>query len=128
MDIFDDMLTAQKPKHSLAVTNLFNAASRNQIGKLNDIINKNPDIDFTESVNSFNCFHIAAKKGHIEVVRRIHEVCSGIISTRTSDNQRSSLMLAAFEGHDQVVRYLAKFEVNEACSFLLSSRLSLCLT
>ena len=111
MSIFDDILTAERPKNCPVVTNLFNAASRNQLEKLNDIICKNPDVDMLESVNSFNCFHVAVKKGHIEIVKRIHEVFPNIISSRTTDNKRSSLMLAAFEGHEQVARYLSNFEV-----------------
>lgn len=113
MDIFGDVLGGERPRNCPAVTNLFNAASRNQLEKLNDIICKNLDIDFTESVNSFNCFHVAAQKGHIKIVKRLHEVCPNIISSRTTDNQRSSLMLASFEGHEQVAKYLSNFEVTE---------------
>ena len=106
---FDD-----KPKNSQNVIALFNAASRNQIEKLNDIICKNASVPVTEDVNGFNCFHIAAKKGHIEIVKRIHSLYPDIVNTRTSDNQRSSLMLSAFEGHDNVVEYLSKFEVTSS--------------
>lgn len=103
---FDD-----KPKNSPNVIALFNAASRNQLEKLNDIICKNASVQVTEDVNGFNCFHVAAKKGHIEIVKRIHSLYPDIVNTQTSDNQRSSLMLAAFEGHDSVVQYLSKLEV-----------------
>ena len=71
MDIFDDMGAVPRQKNCPVVTSLFNAASRNQLEKLNDIICKNPQVDYTESVNSFNCFHVAAKRGHIEIVKRI---------------------------------------------------------
>lgn len=111
MDIFDDMQAVSRQKNCPVVTSLFNAASRNQLEKLNDIICKNPQVDYTESVNSFNCFHVATKKGHIEIVKRIHEVYPNIVSSRTTDNQRSSLMLAAFEGHVEVAKYLSNYEV-----------------
>ena len=117
MDIFDYMQAVPRQKICPVVTSLFNAASRNQLEKLNDIICKNPQVDYTESVNSFNCFHVASKKGLMEIVKRIHEVHPHIVSSRTTDNQRSSLMLAAFEGHVEVAKYLSNFEVREGCSF-----------
>jgi Ankyrin repeats (3 copies) len=111
MNFSNDFSFDDKPKNSPNVIALFNAASRNQLEKLNDIICKNASVQVTEDVNGFNCFHIAAKKGHIEIVKRIHNLYPDIVNTRTSDNQRSSLMLSAFEGHDNVVQYLSKFEV-----------------
>ena len=111
MSSFPDFSFDDKPVNSPNVIALFNAAARNQLEKLNDIICKNASVHVTEDVNGFNCFHIAAKKGHIEIVKRIHNLYPDIVSTRTSDNQRSSLMLSAFEGHDNVVQYLSKFEV-----------------
>jgi Ankyrin repeats (3 copies) len=111
MNFSNDLAFDEKPKNSPNVIALFNAASRNQMEKLNDIICKNASVQVTEDVNGFNCFHIAAKKGHIEIVKRIHNLYPDIVNTRTSDNQRSSLMLSAFEGHDNVVQYLSKFEV-----------------
>lgn len=118
--MFDDFSFNSEPKNSPQVISLFNAASRNQLEKLNTIIESHPSIDVEEQVNGFNSVLIAAKKGHLEVIKRIHSLFPTIINSRTSDNQRSSLMLAAFEGHESVVDYLSEFEVLAAISNLSS--------
>ena len=107
----DDFSFNNEPKNSPHAISLFNAASRNQLEKLNTLLVNHPSADIFENVNGFNCLHIASKKGHLELVRRIHHLYPEIISSRTSDNERSALMLAAFEGHESVVNYLSKFEV-----------------
>ena len=110
--MFDDFLFNDEPKNSPHVMTLFNAASRNQLEKLNSIFVSYPSVNVQENVNGLNCIHIASKKGHLEIVRRIHHCYPEIVSSRTSDNKRSSLMLAAFEGHESVVDYLSEFEVS----------------
>lgn len=111
MDIWDAFSSSNEPKNSLNVLSLFNAASRNQLEKLDSILATNSTIQIEENVNGFNCFLIAAKKGHMRIIKRIHQLYPTIINTRTSDNQRSPLMLAAFEGHDILAEYLSQFEV-----------------
>ena len=118
--MFDDFSFNSEPKNSPQVISLFNAASRNQLERLNTIVECHPSIDVEEQVNGFNSVLIAAKKGHIEVVKRMHCLFPAIITSRTADNQRSSLMLAAFEGHESVVDYLSEFEVLTSVNTLSS--------
>ena len=110
-DMFDDFLFNNEPKNSPHVISLFNAASKNQLEKLNSILISYPAVKLHENVNGLNCILIASKKGHLQIVKRIHHCYPEIISSRTSDNRRSSLMLAAFEGHETVANYLSEFEV-----------------
>jgi ankyrin repeat protein len=111
MDIWGAFSDGNEPGNSPNVLSLFNAASRNQLEKVNSILAKNGTLKIDEDVNGFNCFHIAAKKGHIEVIKRLHELYPDLVNTRTSDNQRSPLMLAAFEGNEIMAEYLSQFEV-----------------
>ena len=123
MDIFGDFSFNNEPRNNPQVISLFNAASRNQLEKLNAILECHPSVDVNEYVNGFNCLLIAAKKGHLEVVKRLHTLYPDLMLSRTSDNQRSSLMLSAFEGHVPVVDYLSGVEVFtivcDLCIFLL---------
>ena len=112
MAFFGDFSFDSAPKNSPDVISLFNAASRNQLEKLNQIVERNPSVNVSEDVNGFNCLLIASKKGHLEIVKRIHELFPDIIHSRTSDNERTCLMLAAFEGHDSTVEFLAEYEVH----------------
>ena len=111
MELQGDIFGIEKPVNNPNVISLFNASSRNQIEKFNQIIARCESLDITELVNCFNCLHVAARKGHLDMVKRIHTLHPAIVTSRTSDNQRSSLMLAAFEGHEKAVEYLSDFEV-----------------
>lgn len=112
MEVQGDIFGTEKPVNNPDVIILFNASSRNQIEKFNQIIARCESLDITELVNCFNCLHVAARKGHLDMVKIIHSLYPTIVTTRTSDNQRSSLMLAAFEGHEKAVEYLSDFEVS----------------
>mmetsp|Transcript_1052 Transcript_1052/g.1172 ORF Transcript_1052/g.1172 Transcript_1052/m.1172 type:complete len:368 (+) Transcript_1052:177-1280(+) len=111
MDIWGAFSDGNEPRNSPNVLSLFNSASRNQLEKVNSILAKNSTLKIDEDVNGFNCFHIAAKKGHIDVIKRLHELYPDLVNTRTSDNQRSPLMLAAFEGNEILAEYLSQFEL-----------------
>lgn len=91
--------------------NIFMAASRNQLGRLSAILNNSTaPIEITAMVNGMNSLHIAAKKGFVEVVQSLltysKENLDHVLSSSTSDDEKTALMIAAFNGQQGVVEVL----------------------
>lgn len=113
MSIFDD--DDFGPKNNATVLQLFNAASRNRAEAVNNILTTvdGETYHVDEEVNGISSFLIACKKGHTSVVEVFVKHKSSILESKTSGNLRNGLMLAAFEGHEQTVQYLASFDITK---------------
>jgi ankyrin repeat protein len=105
MDIFAEFSPQNVPVCAETGMELFEAASRSDLTGVRLLLAQGADA--TSIINGFNSLHISVKKGHIAVVEEIlkHNSISGILDTRT-DNGRSPLMIAAFEGSLDCIKLL----------------------
>lgn len=61
----------------------------------------------------FNSLHIAAKKGFTEVATELLKHSSEIYNSKTAGEGKTALMIAAFEGHIEVVKLLAPTSIDD---------------
>ena len=87
---------------------LFNAVAKGSLGLVNDILEKEckEDLSIDTLVNNFNCLHIACKKGYDDIIIAILTKYPDMIFSRTQPDFRTTLMIAAFEKQEKVLRVL----------------------
>lgn len=111
MDVFGFGQPAAPPsRESLLVT----AASRGNLDRVTCLLDDEVKVvKVTELVNGFNALHSAAKKNHISIVELLVRRHPSLISCRTED-ERTAEMVAAFEGHADLLSILRNEIVGES--------------
>ena len=64
-----------------------------------------PSLNLHQLFNGLNCFHITIKKKKLEILELLLNYDFSLLSSQTSD-QRSSLMISAYEGQIEILNYL----------------------
>lgn len=94
----------QSPLFSKEENSLFMAASNSDTETLRRLLAEG--VDPTVKINGFNSLHISCKKGNASVVQELLSHNKGSIIDIRTDNGRSPLMIAAFEGYLDITKLL----------------------
>lgn len=92
--------------------NLFMASSKGQLGRVTAILRSSDGIDLFATVNGLTSLHSAAKKGFADVCKALLSYpkepsgVSKLLLARTDGEEKTALMLAAFNGRLETVRVL----------------------
>lgn len=110
--IFDELFpaaghVAQKPSPE---KDIFLAASRNDVNKVQRLLAEHPQADLAVLVNGFSPLHIAAKKGYLDIITMLIAHDLGLLGVRTTDG-RSAAMIAAYEGQVDALKLLMNQEL-----------------
>ncbi|KAJ6816367.1 ankyrin repeat-containing protein-like [Iris pallida] len=114
-DCNEDELKELVPAQNLdGETALYLAAERGFVGAVREIL-KASDLQSAaiKASNSFDAFHIAAKQGHLEVVRDLIHAFPALAMTTNSANS-TALDTAATQGHIDIVNLLLETDASLA--------------